>query len=532
MMQRAKALSGELAGITLLLVVCLVVGLPRFSSNLDLSDEGFLAYGTVRVMQGQVPNLDFVSLQPPLSFYTTALVFKMLGTSLLSMRVLGLALHVVIVWLIYGIARCLTGRRLALAAALPATVLGLPFFTFIPYAVWQGIAASLGAALLFLRAASATGSRVWLAFPAGLLTAAAILFRHDQGCYLAVSLVAFLLLLKAVKAEPHLKPPLRHLTGFWLLGLGTLFVPFAVYWVAKGAWPDILKQLVIFPLTTYAKTSSVPYPSVLKEPALQGKAIAAFYFAPPVVEVAMAVWLGRKVIRRGLQLLDTAPFFILIWAGLYYLQVLARSDPHHLLTTLPPFFVLCATGWRAVLEAVGSRPQTQRTSAVTRAGIVASGLAGALVLAFLILTVPYFVPGALPRTETLQLERGGTRKLGANNLKKFIERVQSYAPPNRSILCLPYQPMFYFLCERRNPTRWNYLWPGDQTPEEHQALIRQAEADPPAVVVITEEEDMRRYAPEVLDYVHTAFRLAFSAGGTFTVYVRPTDKPGTVTGAN
>lgn len=133
---------------------------------------------------------------------------------------------------------------------------------------------------------------------------------------------------------------------------------------------------------------------------------------------------------------------------------------------------------------------------------------------------PAFLPTPLNPAETIALERAGVRKPGAANLTKFVERIRSYAPADRSILCLPYQPMFYLLCERRNPTRWNYLWPGDQTPEDHQALIQQAEHDPPAVVLITGEPEMQRYAPAIVDYVHREYQPAFTAGGQFRVYFR------------
>src|SRR6266446_3688126 len=91
--------------ILLLISVCLAIGLPRYRVGIDWADEGFLAYGAVRVMEGQVPNRDFVSLQPPLSFYAVAAAFKLFGTSLASLRLLGLSIYVLIPLLIYAIAR-------------------------------------------------------------------------------------------------------------------------------------------------------------------------------------------------------------------------------------------------------------------------------------------------------------------------------------------------------------------------------------------------------------------------------------------
>jgi hypothetical protein len=72
--------------------------------------------------------------------------------------------------------------------------------------------------------------------------------------------------------------------------------------------------------------------------------------------------------------------------------------------------------------------------------------------------------------------------------------------------------MLYFVCQRRNPTRWNYLWPGDQTREDHLALIEQAKRDPPAVVIIEEGLNMDPYAPTIHDYVHQEFKHSMHIG--------------------
>ena len=38
-------------------------------------------------------------------------------------------------------------------------------------------------------------------------------------------------------------------------------------------------------------------------------------------------------------------------------------------------------------------------------------------------------------------------------VRTAIEKTQAYAPPDRSIFVVPYQPMMYVLADRRNPTR-------------------------------------------------------------------------------
>src|ERR1700719_2377232 len=173
----------DLLFLALLLSFAVVVAWPRWRAWIDWRDEGLLAYGAVRVMNGEVPHRDFVSLQPPLSYYTSAVVFKTFGTSLLSLRVFGLAIFVLMPLLIYAIARRFIDPILSFAAAAPACLLCLPYVGFVPFAVWQGITASFAAALLFIQAVLL--KRPWLALPAGLFTAASLFLRHDQAVYMA-----------------------------------------------------------------------------------------------------------------------------------------------------------------------------------------------------------------------------------------------------------------------------------------------------------------------------------------------------------
>src|SRR5438067_10184640 len=106
--------------VVLLISLALAVAYPRWRAGIDWRDEGLLAYGAVRVMEGQVPQRDFVSVQPPLSFYTVAVIFKALGTSLGSLRIFGLSIFLLLPLLIYVAARNVMGPVLSASAAAPA----------------------------------------------------------------------------------------------------------------------------------------------------------------------------------------------------------------------------------------------------------------------------------------------------------------------------------------------------------------------------------------------------------------------------
>jgi hypothetical protein len=498
-MNRSRALIVDLACVIALIALCLAIGLPRYRAGMNWADEGFLACGAVRVIDGQVPNRDFVSLQPPLSFYVVAAAFKLFGTSLLTLRALGLSIFLFIPLLLYAFARPLMTPAFAVAAALPAAILGLPYFNFVPFAVWQGIAATLAAGVFYLRAL--TNNRGAFAFVAGVLTAASIFLRHDQGTYFVIALCVLTLVLRFVEDAPISPVDVKRMFVLWLKGTAITAWAFLIYLFARGALPEMFRQLVVFPFQTYGKTSSAPFPRFSGAlSASQNTTILLYYLPPALIVFALAFGLWR-IIRGGFRFADTLLAFLLVWAALFYFQVLTRSDLEHLLITLPPIFLLGAYAFHLLRQNLYAWP-------ILKLSITA--VVAALTLSVLWLARPVAWPTLNKATERLSLPRGGVRVENGAWLTDFVRGVQQYVPPDRPILALPYQPMFYFLCERRNPTRWNYLWPGDQTARDHEALIDQVKKDPPAAVFITGENDMAVYAPAILDYVHAEYRHAGS----------------------
>ena len=508
-----------------IVAVCLVLGLPRYRLGIDFGDEGFLAYGAVRVMEGQMPNRDFVSLQPPLSFYTVAAAFTIFDTSLATLRTFGLCLYTLIPLLIYAITRQRAGRLTSLVAAAPPLILGMPFFNFVPFAVWQGVTASLISVLFIIRAAI-TGQRAW-ALAAGVATAVTILSRHDQGFYVIVAVLIFGLILKYSSKQSADEHPLEML-ALWALATAIPLLLLAVPWLVAGAIRDMFQQLVLFPLTTYARTSSLPVPAIDLSAGGQWAMLASLFYLVPTFYVLAALNLLRTALARRRFDADLGvQAFVLVFSILFYLQALTRSDIYHLLITLSPFFIVLA--WTAadvsmsIGEAVNRRARKWPLSWVTPPVVL--GTFGAIGAYLLLLVSPAMLTSTKPPIRTLHLERGGVGMdpISAKTLEGIVALIQKHAAPDRSMLSLPYEPMLYFLAERRNPTRWNYLWPGDQTPDDHRALVAQAEKDPPAVIVLTGEKEMQRHAVTIMDYVHSRFQVEEQIG-RWKIYVPRNDK--------
>jgi hypothetical protein len=494
----------DLLCVALLISFAIAIAYPRWRAWVDWRDEGLLAYGAVRVMNGEIPHRDFVSLQPPLSYYTAAIVFKLFGASLLSLRVFGLSIFLLLPLLIYAVARKLLGPLASLVAAAPACILGIPYMRFAPFAVWQGITVSFAAMLLLVWAAGT--KRQWLALPAGMLVVISALLRHDQAVYTAIAIIVLVIALSLAQTEAR---NLRRVLVLWLGGIAILGIPLFIIWWSIGALPETFRQLVVFPFATYRKTSALPFPVLFKQRSFLDAATALLFYIPPLVQAVAAIYVVQSIARRRFHFQEAVLIFFVVWSGLFFLQVLVRSDLTHLLMTLPPFFLLAAFGWSILRKMIANR----------KIDILLSSALTIVTGSYLWMIRSVALPDMSHETELLNLQRGGVRVANAPLVANLFQSLQAAVPQDRSILVLPYQPMFYFLAERRNPTRWNYLWPGDETEQDYQTLIAEAERDPPAVILLSEQNKVVSFAPTIIDYVNAHYDQTDSAGD-INIYVR------------
>jgi hypothetical protein len=490
--------------VALLISFAVAIAYPRWRAWVDWRDEGLLAFGAVRVMNGEIPHRDFVSLQPPLSYYTAAIVFKLFGTSLLSLRVFGLSIFLLLPLLIYAVARKFVGPLASLVAAAPVCILGMPYMRFVPFAVWQGITVSFASMLLLVWATRS--KRRWLALPAGMLIVISALLRHDQAVYTAVAIIVLLIALSFVQTESH---NLRGVLFFWLGGIAILGIPLLIIWWTIGALPETFRQLVVFPFATYRKTSALPFPVLFKQRSILDTGTALLFYIPPLAQSVAAIYVVQSIVRRRFHFEEAVLTFLVVWSGLFFLQVLVRSDLTHLLMTLPPFFLLAAFGWSILRKMIASRT----------IDILVSSALTIVTGSYLWMIRSVALPDMSHETELLNLRRGGVRVANAPVIANFFQTLQAGVPPDRSILALPYQPMFYFLGERRNPTRWNYLWPGDETEQDYQTLIAEAERDPPEAILLSEQNQVASFAPTIIDYINAHYDQTGSVGD-IKIYVR------------
>lgn len=231
------------------------VSLSTVLFGIIVNDEGVTTMSAWRVTQGQIPYRDFFSIITPFSFYYLALAFKVGGVCILTERIAGALLGVLLVLLTARLSKAYIS--LPLFAALPAAALcasGVSLWPF-PSHHWLAGVLVLGA-LLCAERALAHRPFLWSA-AAGSLASLAFWSLQDQGAYLWIG--AALLLLPWLGKEKSLRSAAGWLAGGVLASLPFLLLTLKV--PASTLWYD----LVGFNLTAYREANDSAFVSSFKE---------------------------------------------------------------------------------------------------------------------------------------------------------------------------------------------------------------------------------------------------------------------------
>ena len=190
---RIRAWSADHPWVVPSLIVGLVIALPLrgvFRAPGPPMEEGFMLVFPERLLEGDIPNRDYLHLYGPGSIWTIAGFFKVFGVSLWTERVVGLLQLVgLISAMTYIGARwgryiaALSGAITALIIIPPIGVTALAWVGGIAFALW-----SVGVAT---RALDPGRRRERGLLVAGLLAGGALLFRPDLVICLGLSLGAF-----------------------------------------------------------------------------------------------------------------------------------------------------------------------------------------------------------------------------------------------------------------------------------------------------------------------------------------------------
>jgi hypothetical protein len=476
-----------------------------FREGVGLIDEGHLANGARRLAGGEILYRDVYTVYPPASFHAVAWLFELFGTSLLVVRGFHVAMTLALAALVFVAARRWMERPFAfLAGALVAATGWHVILEGCHYAYLYG-AVPMAALLLLARVGDRASYERGALVGIGVLSALALAFRLEPAVGLGLAGTAVLVAREGIGR--------RTFEGLaWILvGVLAVVVPIGVWYASQGALGELLLAVFWTSFGQYLEGGefNLPMPALEFVPAewtrrgLRRWFIGWEFRVPVLLYAAAIVEYGRAESRRRRSASGEAitsatleRLALALFGAVLYLRATGRSDYYHLAPILFPAYLLgadgLARGWRRFVPARGARLAPL---------VVACVLLASLGLHEFDLAVRRHREIA----GKVEILPGGPLVERTQALDDLVADLRKRTAPGEPIVVLPWYPILYFLADRPNPTRFDWLFPGYLTTEAAvAAFIDEIDRSAAQVVVYSPisidglpDRSLAAFAPEI-----------------------------------
>ena len=426
-----------------------------------VGDEGTIVYNAQRVIDGAIPYRDFVEVMGPGSFYWLALFFKAFGSSWQTSRLCVLVTAVSTSLLVYWIARRYMSRTATLVPWLFLIVLDVPLWPACTHH-WDSNLFALGAAACFIEWQKRQNT-IWLA-ATGFLAGITSCFIQQKGLYL---LAAFLVVLLVGRPKPAGRGALPKL-------ILTLAAPYLAVGAAvlllfyrAGALSDLVYCTIVWPFSAYHNVNAgICWKSI-------GVAMrpAALYFQLFPIYIALLF-----------QAVCLLPFLIVIVSPLFVIGFLVTSRTRaalfgrsELALVLPALALWLAEIHRIdIYHSVYGSPLLIVAAVYLLAKLPANRVRKAA-LATITFALVTLAIGWLWDARTgypIQTRRGMILDLDSDDALRFLN---TDVAKKEWVFVYPYYPMYYYLADIRNPTRFSILIHNYNPPRDFDEVTRDLE---------------------------------------------------------
>ena len=419
----------------LVFALCACLYILSFMRILVLgTDEGTLISGAVRIVHGEVFARDFFEVIGPGTFYWLALFFKLFGVTFAATRVclfitsLGTALSMFF----------LSRRVCKSYPALPPVLL-IATYSW----AWPTISHHTDSNFFaLLSVVSACGwlemRRSSLLFFAGALAGLTTCFLQPKGMLLIAALLIWLFIEHRWWPHSVSASAFGFLIGGYVVATGMAILYFAWH----GALHDLIYANFIWPNRNYGAVNIVPYATGVIayywdtwnfKPGI-GFAIGAILIFPYLLIAALPGLLSISGIhwRKSFVRPEVTLYWLCGWA--LWLSEIHRKDIVHLVFGSLLLIIL-------IVYYVERLP-TQASKLILQILTISAICLAAFNLLFLLHTHP------------LQTRVGTVTTFRDEKLVKLLEQKTR---PGEEIFAYPYCPIYYFLTETINPTRYSFL---------------------------------------------------------------------------
>jgi hypothetical protein len=506
-----------------LIYLVLVAYLYSFSNyGLNVWDEGGYANGTLRTLNGETAMEDFNPSGYLSGRYIYGVIFfKLFGVSIQSLRIGVILITPIMIFMVYAISRRIMPQSFAFLAAV--FVLSAPamyynrFFTF--FCVFN--------LYLLVRCVEKVQPQRYLYLFGAILLSGFFKFE--------VALFSFLCSVLIFTIQSFVRTKQQHLlikenqvsvigqTKFWIsIGLLILVLISSLSFLFKKDFFNLAVNMVLGSYQVWGN----PFPSLLPFFTLWTELGSheifqrLLFYIPLWIYFGVTLFITIKIIKqKWVEYIDLCVLSILLIGICAYGLVLWRAGFDNLLRTLPPAYILfCYILFlaRGRLLSLAELLKQESTFLVLIRKTTIN-----LVTVFLPFLFFYemntnhgFYAGTIGavKQETALLDmpraRVYTNPAEAKWIEEVVDRIEIYSEVGDPILALPLNPIFYFLTERKNPTKYDWILPGMLNEKKEKKVIEQLQASPPKVIVFVDipidgKEDRRlaNYAPLIYSYL-------------------------------
>lgn len=433
---------------------------------------GVPSVGAERVLAGDLPYRDFWTMYAPGHFYLLAFVYRLFGTTYLVETVAATVFCATTTCLCYWLARNLGSKRLlALGGAA----------VFLAATYNKGYHKNLGsyptASLFLLLELNClvlhykTGRRNWL-FGTGLAAGAIVIFKHDVGAYTGIAAVLGLLVFYLVQrfrtnTSESLTSLLLKIVLYSAAAAAIVFPVLAYFsWLA---WPDMVRNLVTFPLGDFPFSRPETYPGLLPMNLLDESRIQTvenfcryLMFALPFLWFLLGIaTIGLAILKRQPEIAALATTFCVAYAFHYSAAHVQINT--HIISMSVYGALLGALFWQFAQTAYNIKPTTvRRFLAFGLAMVWLLSLAAAPLYKRWVVRNKPVAELTLPKVAGVKLPAEDAR-----NLTNLAEFVNTAIPPDQPIFIGVHRHdivifgdvMAYFILNRRSATRYQELHP-------------------------------------------------------------------------
>ena len=468
--------SNNLFTIAAIFIASLIYYTSYSSYGYSESDWGGIVIAAERFLQGDIFYKDFSIVYTPGIYLYTALAFKIFGVKLWSATAAWGFISAVNCLLIYILGNKFFPRKLALLLPFVLWIIpGPPHKSFLVFFCLLHL-------LILLRLLAVNNKGLYLF--SGLVAGVSFIFRLD----LLLSLVIPLLLVEFLKfldpvnnvtRKSQVIVTIKNLTVF-SAGIVIAISPLALYLYINSALIEAVNQTIYFLGTAKSRLFLLPPLKDIFSWSIWDFSNYAVIFIPLGIYSLLLVELVKKIRAGQFSHADKMLLVFFIYGLLSMHQILRWPWAGRLYQILPPFII--ANIYLIMRYYVNRNKQGIKKPHFIFTGILAATnfVLFSLIISSLAMSDMYTNGSILIRftnTTSVSTPKASfyTTKEEAAHIHKIIDIIEAETKKDEFIYIMQYYPMYYFITERRNATKYYFLEAYVYSEEKQRDVVKELE---------------------------------------------------------